>query len=224
MSTPEHGLAPIDATGNAAVGRLRAACPAMVICEHCDTVHRGRVLARGETMRCVRCGALLARYHVLNADGMLALVLTSLIVFLIANVWPVVTLGLGAQQSSATLWGTILMMWEQGTPLVAVVAAATLFFFPLNKMLMLGWVLLFARAGRRAPGFSPIMKTLFYLQPWTMTEVFVLGALVSIVKARAYFDVQPDPGIWAYGVLTLLITVFSGIDLRRLWDATEEGT
>jgi paraquat-inducible protein A len=44
---------------------------------------------------------------------------------------------------------------------------------------------------------------------------------VSIVKARAYFDVQADPGIWAYGALTLLITIFAGIDLRRLWDMTE---
>jgi paraquat-inducible protein A len=114
------------------------------------------------------------------------------------------------------------MMWKQGAPIVSVVAAATLFFFPLNKMLMLGWVLFFAREGRRAPGFAPIMKTLYYLQPWTMSEVFVLGAIVSIVKAHAYFDVQPDPGIWAYGVLMLLITVFSGIDLRSLWDVTED--
>ena len=212
MSTPER-LARTEPASPAAAAPL--------ICEQCDTVHRDRVLARGEEMRCVRCGAVIARYHALNPGGMLALVLTALIVFLIANVWPVVTLGLGTQRSSATLWGTILMMWGQGAQVVSVVAAATLFFFPLNKMLMLGWVLMFARDGRRAPGFAFIMRTLYHLQPWTMTEVFVLGALVSIVKARAYFDVQPDPGIWAYGVLTLLITVFSGIDLRRLWDETE---
>ena len=160
MSTPEHGLASTAATDRDATGRPFASAGPLLICEHCDTVHRGHPLARGETMRCVRCEALLARYHALNADGMLALVLTALIVFLIANVWPVVTLGLGSQQSSATLWGTILMMWEQGAQLVSVVAAATLFFFPLNKMLMLGWVLLFARDGRRAPGFASSMKTL----------------------------------------------------------------
>jgi paraquat-inducible protein A len=221
MSTPEHGLARTDPTDNAAAVRLSASSGPLLICEHCDTVHRGRPLARGEETQCVRCGAVLARWHALDAGAMLALVLTALIVFLIANVWPVVTLGLGAQQSSATLWGTIIMMWRQDAQVVAVVAAATLFFFPLNKMLMLGWVLLFARQGRRAPGFAFIMKSLHYLQPWTMSEVFVLGAMVSIVKARAYFDVQPDPGIWAYGVLTLLITIFSGIDLRTLWDMTE---
>lgn len=213
MSTPEQGIAHEEPAPDMGLAPL--------ICEQCDTVHRNRPLTRGEQIRCVRCGAELARYHALDAGAMLALVLSALIVFVIANVWPVVTLGLGAQRSSATLWGTILMMWGQEAQLVAVVAAATLFFFPLNKMLMLGWVLWFARDGRRAPGFAFIMRTLYYLQPWTMTEVFVLGALVSIVKARAYFEVQPDPGIWAYGVLTLLITVFSGIDLRRLWDDTE---
>ena len=221
MSTPKPGLAHIRAADNAAAARLHASSGRLLVCEHCDTVHRGHVLGHGEEVCCVRCGAVLVRYHTLDAGGMLALVLTALIVFLIANVWPVVTLGLGAQQSSATLWGMILMMWGQGAQVVSVVAAATLFFFPLNKMVMVGVVLVSARAGRRAPGFAAIMRTLYYLQPWTMTEVFVLGALVSIVKARAYFDVQADPGIWAYAVLTLLITIFSGIDLRRLWDMTE---
>lgn len=192
------------------------------VCEHCDTVYRACEPPRGAVTRCARCGAVLERHHALGTGGMLALVLTALIVFVIANVWPIVTLGLSGQLRSATLWGTIITMWRQGSEVVAVLAALTLFFFPLNKMLMLGWVLWFARRGRRAPVFRPIMVTLHYLQPWTMSEVFVLGALVAIVKAGTYFDVIPDAGIYAYGVLTLLITVFSAIDLRRLWDVTPE--
>jgi paraquat-inducible protein A len=39
-----------------------------------------------------------------------------------------------------------------------------------------------------------------------------------MVKAKSYFDVMPDPGIYAYAVLTVLITVFAGVDPRRLWD------
>jgi len=105
---------------------------------------------------------------------------------------------------------------------VAVLAAGTLFFFPLGKMLLLGWVLLYARQGRRAPGFRAAMVALYRLGPWTMSEVFVLGAMVAIVKAHVYFDVIPKPGIFAYAALTLLITIFAGIDIRRLWELTEE--
>lgn len=215
MTTPVPGLYCMPAAPSANL-------PALQICEHCDTVHHRRTLACGEVARCARCHAVLERYHTLNVDGMLALVLTGLIVFTIANVWPIVTLGLGARQSSATLWGTIIAMWQQHSQVVSVIAAATLFFFPLGKMLMLGWVLTHARGGRRAPGFRRAMVTLHYLQPWTMSEVFVLGALVAIVKAHNYFDVVADPGIYAYATLMLLITIFSGIDLRRLWELTTE--
>jgi paraquat-inducible protein A len=55
-----------------------------------------------------------------------------------------------------------------------------------------------------------------------MSEVFVLGVLVSIVKAHLYFDVMPNPGVFAYAALVVLITVFAGIDLRRLWDTVPE--
>ena len=197
---------------------------ALLICEHCDTVYRRRSLARGDVARCVRCEAELERHHALSVNAMLALILTAMIVFVQANMWPIVTLGLSGQQSSTTLWGMILAMWREQAQVVSVLVAATLFFFPLLKKLLLGWLLWFARAGRRAPGFVRLMVILHYLGPWTMSEVFVLGALVAIVKAHTYFDVTPDPGIYAYAALTLLITVFAGVDLRRLWDDVPEET
>ncbi|WP_426689462.1 paraquat-inducible protein A [Rhodanobacter ginsengiterrae] len=190
----------------------------LLICEHCDTVYRRRVLERGEVARCALCAAELERHHMLSVNAMLALILTAGIVFVQANMWPIVTLGLGSQYSSTTLWGMIIAMWREQAQVVSVLVAATLFFFPLLKMSMLGWLLWFARAGRRAPGFRPLMVTLHHLGPWTMSEVFVMGALVAIVKAHTYFEVSADPGIYAYAALTLLITIFAGVDLRQLWD------
>jgi Uncharacterized paraquat-inducible protein A len=196
---------------------------ALLICEHCDTVYRRRPLAHGDVARCACCYAVLERHHGLSLNTLLALVLTAMVVFVQANMWPIVTLGLNGQLSGATLWGTIIVMWQQQAQVVAVLAAGTLFFFPLLKMFLLGWLLWFGRLGRRAPGFVPMMVILHYLQPWTMSEVFVLGALVAIVKAHLYFDVVADPGIYAYAALTLLITIFAGVDLRQLWKLTPEG-
>ena len=190
----------------------------LIICEECDTVYRRRPLARGEVARCVCCGAQLDSHQRFGVNGVLALILTAMIMFLLANVWPVVTLGLNGQHSSATLWGTIIAMWQEQAQVVSVLAAMTLFFFPLAKMLSIGWLLWFARNGKRAPGFKQLLIGLHYFGPWTMSEVFVLGALVAIVKARVYFDVMAEPGIYAYAVLTLLITVFAGIDMRYLWN------
>lgn len=193
----------------------------LLICEHCDTVYRRRALTRGESALCARCGALLERHYGMSTTTLLALVLTAMIAFVQANLWPIVTLGLNGQQSSTTLWGMIIAMWREQAQVVAVLAAATLFFFPLIKMASFGWLFWFARDRRRAPGFVPIMVTMHYLGPWTMSEVFVLGALVAIVKAHTYFEVTPDVGIYAYAVLTLMITAFAGVDVRRLWETTD---
>lgn len=200
----------------------KAMSSTLLICEHCDTVHRRRPLARGEVARCTRCNAVLERHQRIGLDTMLALVVTVMVVFVQANVWPIITLGLNGEQIHATLWGIIIMMWKEHSQVVSVLAAATLFFFPLCKMGILGWLLAFGRQGKRAPGFVPLMVVLHYIAPWTMSEVFVLGVLVSIVKAHMYFDVTPDVGVFAYAALALLITVFSGIDLRQLWDKIPE--
>jgi len=122
---------------------------ALLICEYCDTVYRRRTLTRGEVAHCLRCQAVLERHHGLSVNAMLALVLTAMVVFVQANVWPIVTLGLNGQFSSATLWGTIIQMWQQQAQVVSVLAAATLFFFPLLKMLSLGCFGLPARVGAR---------------------------------------------------------------------------
>jgi paraquat-inducible protein A len=194
----------------------------LLICEQCDTVYRRRPLARGEVARCARCQAVLERHQRIGLDGMLALVATVMVVFVQANVWPIITLGFNGEQIHARLWGIIIMMWREHSQVVAVLAAGTLFFFPLCRMLLLGWLLIYARLGRRAPGFRSLMVVLHYIRPWTMSEVFVLGVLVSIVKAQLYFDVTADAGAFAYAMLAILITVFSGIDIRQFWDKIPE--
>jgi paraquat-inducible protein A len=194
----------------------------LIVCEHCDSVYRRRSLARGEVADCSVCGAVLERHQWLGVEAQFALIVAAFIVFVIANVSPIVTLGLSGMTAATTLWGAVIAMWNDGAQVVAFLSAMTLFFFPLSQILIFGWVLWFARDGRRAPGFAQAMSTLVRVKPWSMIEVFMLGTLVAVVKAHTYFDVVPGPGIWAFGFLTLLVTLFSSHDPRQLWDITRE--
>ncbi len=132
----------------------KAMTSTLMICEQCDTVYRRRPLARGDVARCLRCHAVLERHQRIGLNTMFALVLTVMVVFVQANVWPIITLGFNGKQIHTTLWGIIMMMWQEHSQVVAVLAAGTLFFFPLCKMLLLGWLLAYGRLGRRAPGFG----------------------------------------------------------------------
>ncbi|KGI77774.1 paraquat-inducible protein A [Oleiagrimonas soli] len=189
----------------------------LVICEHCDAVHRKHELARGEVARCVRCQAVLYRRPWLSLDSMFALALAAAITFFIANVWPIVTLELNGHASSATLWQAIVATWNDGVGVVSVLAALMLFFFPMLQVLLFGWVLGFLRAGRLPPGFIPIMRVLHAIRPWSMVEVFMLGTLVAVVKVGDIFEVILQPGIWAFAALTVLLALVASFDVRRIW-------
>lgn len=60
-------------------------------CEECDTVYRRTPLAYGKRAYCLCCGAELYR-HTKPFSTLLALILTALIVFVIANSFPIVKL------------------------------------------------------------------------------------------------------------------------------------
>ena len=203
--------------------RLNATSP-LLICEHCDSVYRRPGLSRGELARCVRCDAVLERREWLELDGLQAMALAGVILFVIANSWPVLSLGLGGQHEATTLWGMAVFMWNDGYPIIASITVFTLLIVPFLRMGGIFWLLAWARRGRRAPGFVGLMVTLARIQPWAMVEVFVLGVLVAIVKSSAYYDVEAGTGIIAYGVLTILATVASSADLRGLWDQNLRGS
>ncbi|MBB3227356.1 paraquat-inducible protein A [Luteibacter sp. Sphag1AF] len=194
----------------------------LIVCEHCDTVYRREPLTRGQVSTCLECGAVLERHQWIGLDGQFALILAAFIVFVIANCTPIVSLGFSGMQSATTLWGAVIAMWNDSSQVVAVLTAMTLFFFPLTQILIFGWVLWFARDGIRAPGFAPAMIALYYVKPWSMIEVFMLGVLVAVVKASSYFEVVPGPGVWAFAVLTILITIFASHDSRELWNVTRD--
>jgi len=201
---------------------MKPQVPELVVCEHCDTVHRRHALERGESARCVRCGAHLYKSPWLGVDSMFALSLAAVMTFFIANAWPIVTLELNGNRSSATLWQAIIAMCHDGAGLIAVLVALMLFFFPLLQVLLFGWVLGFVRACRQPPGFVAIMRLLTAIRPWSMVEVFMIGTLVAVVKVGSIFEVILQPGIWAFAALTALLALVASFDLRRIWLLRQE--
>ncbi|MFT3791823.1 MAG: paraquat-inducible protein A [Rudaea sp.] len=173
--------------------------------------------------RCTRCRAVLYRSSRLDIDHLLALTVAAAIVFAIANTSPVIRIAVGGMHNEADLPQAISALSHGGSLLVGVVAAVTLFVVPLLQIALLGWVLSFARAGRRAPGFASVMRVLHRIRPWSMTEVFLLGVLVAIVKLSGMINVVAGPGAWATAVLTVLITVIAKRDIRTLWSLVADG-
>jgi paraquat-inducible protein A len=196
--------------------------PELVACEECDAVYMRRKLASGDVARCPRCGATLGRGHLLAVDGQLALSAGALLVFMLGNVSDIVTLDLNGVRSPVTLYESIWATWLTGQRIVAALAGATTFAFPLAVILLRLYVLTPLAAGKRARGFVPAMRALRWVTRWSMVEVFMVGTLVAIVKLAGLASVIPGVGIFSYAMLTVLLAANQVAGLHGLWQRASE--
>jgi paraquat-inducible protein A len=194
----------------------------LVICEFCDSVYRRAPLRGRGAACCRRCGAKLYRDARLDLDRTLALVLTALLTFVIANCYPLLSVGVGGKSADGTLWRIILDTSDSNVAPIALVAATSVFFFPLLQICLYGYVAIALRRGRVPAAFIGVMHALRQMRPWTMVEVFMLGMLVAVVKLGDEATSSPEIGMWAFAVLTLLLTLLNSIALEEFWERAEE--
>jgi paraquat-inducible protein A len=188
----------------------------LAICTYCDAVHQRKTLPNSSSARCANCNAVL--YHTNpKIGGMLAVTITAIIAFIIANTSPLITLTSGGYKIEATLWQAIMASYDQDLPAVAVVLAATLVFAPLFELGLLLWVLVPLNLNTRPFGFRTAMRLMHILRPWRMVEVFLLGVIVALVKLVALATAIPGWGVFGIVVMTVSLASLGYFDRGELW-------
>lgn len=191
--------------------------PDLIVCEECDAVHRRPVLKRAEVAHCQRCGAEMERDTGRRQQRLLPLTVASLIMFVIANSFPIVQIELQGLTSQTTLVGAVTVLGQEGMSLVALLVLLTTISFPLLQLLVLLYLLLPSTHGVQRPGVKGLLRLMQIVRPWGMVEVFLLGVLVAVVKLSNMANVIPGVALWAFGVLTVLLTVVVSFNPRYLW-------
>lgn len=184
-------------------------------------IYRRHTLVRGETALCGRCGSVLWRYSGITLSGWLALAVTALVVFIVANAYPVMGMSIQGITREASLLDAVVMTWQQGHYLTAIMTCLAGFVLPLVSLLLLLWVLVPLAYGREPLGFRPVARAIGLLRPWSMVPVFLLGVLVSVVKLASMASISPEPGLFAFGALTILLAFLDRLSPHTLWRLTE---
>jgi paraquat-inducible protein A len=152
-------------------------------------------------------------------DRSLAYTLAALILFLIANAYPVVVLEVQGNRQNASLYDAVHTLWIEGREEVALLVAFTTMLTPGIEMALLIYLLLPLKFNRLLAGTIPVLKFMQTVRPWNMMEVFLLGILVSLVKLEHLAHVETGVALWAFGALIpLLIAASMSFNPDDLWD------
>jgi len=194
----------------------------LIACEMCAAVFHREPLQPGEAACCTRCGNHLWRYSRLPLNAWLALALTALIVFLVANAYPIASMSVQGMVRLASLPDALVVTWQQGDRAVALMCGLAAFALPLLQILLLLWILPPLCRQRVAPGFALALRLLALLRPWSMVPVFLLGVLVAVVKLAGMASVSPGAGLAAFAALTVLLTMLGRLSPDAICRLAEE--
>jgi len=152
---------------------------------------------------------------------MAAITLGALIVFLIAQCCPIVELQVAGTFSRATLLGAVLVLWQEQMPLVAGAVFLFALLLPALELLSLLHVTLALALGHRPRGLNLLLHAAYQARRWGMTEVLMIGILITIVKMTSLATVVLQPGLFAFGALTLMLAIVVSFDPRLLWNLSD---
>ena len=193
----------------------------LISCHDCGVLHRRRPLAPRDKARCVRCRSVLYRGIEPDLTRIVAITLGALIIYFIAQLSPIVRLEMNGNTSTSTLPGAVGIMWGQGMRLVAVCVALFTIVFPAIELGAVLYVALGLRRGRQPPGMHWLLRGVRKAREWGMTEVLMIGILIGLIKMTSMSKVVIQPGLLAFGALTLMMAVEASLDPRLLWNTAD---
>ncbi len=190
------------------------------LCPACDLLQQSPPLPPGGTAHCARCGHALHRNRPNSIDRTLALTITGLTLFVIANTFPFLSFEMQGQMTETTLMTGVHDLAAQGKGEVAAVVFFTSILAPgLQLVLLLAVLAPLKWGGRLPPGFPTLFRWFKSLVPWGMMDVFMIGILVSVVKLTEMASIVPGVSLFAFVVLIFVLAAAqAALDPDAVWE------
>jgi paraquat-inducible protein A len=190
----------------------------VIVCPACDLVHRRSAAPASGLTQCVRCHGPLQRPEGAAIDTAIAWAISALLLLLLSNAYPLVAMHVNGSSRETTLIGAALGLSHQGYESLAVLVFMTTVIAPLLQILTLLYVLIPLRRKRRAPGQNAVFRVFAQMRPWSFMEVFMLGALVALVRLSKFAHIVPGISLASCALLMLCLSELASITTPdQLW-------
>lgn len=173
--------------------------------------------------QCRRCGHVIAAPRADAFARVLALALTSAILMAAAIFFPFIDLQAGGIHNRASILDAIAAFSTGLMAPLAVVVALLIVLLPALRLLAIIYTLLPLMRGARPYAHArSAFRLAERLRPWSMSEIFVVGVAVALVKVGGLATLSLGPAFWALSGF-VVVTVLQDTSMCRhtIWTALE---
>jgi paraquat-inducible protein A len=203
----------------------------LLACRDCGQIHRvGADLPRRRGLLCRRCGAHLWRLPAFGRADPLAFAATAAILFLLANAFPLFEISVAGDRRSSLMASGAAALARYGGDVSAVGVLVAMISLAVPA---LGIGLMAIALGRLnstpRPGATPrqwlaaVWRLVLHLRPWSMLDVYLLGAVVAYTRLGQLGQVAIAAGGYALAALVFVqVLVEQSLGRQRVWNAVED--
>ena len=173
---------------------------------------------------CPRCGAAVHLRKTNSTERTLALSLTACLLYIPANVLPIMITDQLGQPTESTIIGGVVLLIEMGSVAIAMVIFFASVIIPLTKLTMMFYLCWSVRNG--APDTVKQRTVLYriteFIGKWSMIDVFVVAILVALINLTNLLVIRPGAATIAFaGVVLISMLAAESFDPRLMWDHQE---
>ncbi|MEC8419055.1 MAG: paraquat-inducible protein A [Pseudomonadota bacterium] len=149
-----------------------------------------------------------------------ALLLTACILYIPANVLPIMHTELFGQQTPNTIIGGVISLWQTGSYPVAIVILVASVVVPVAKIVILCWL---NYSVQQQKTNSKQLRIKYYriteaIGRWSMIDVFVVAVLVALIQMGSTLSIHPGQAAIAFcAVVFVTMIAAMTFDSRLIW-------
>jgi len=190
----------------------------LIACHECDLLHSIKPVPGGGKALCTRCGAFLYKSIPNSLDRALALNLTAFMLFFMANIFPFISLKASGRIEENLFISGALALYRLGMGEMGVLTLLTSFLFPILTIAGTLYAILPLKFGHQSWKMAPVYRLVQVLMPWNLVAVFMLGAVISIVKLLDLASVIPGISLYSFvGFLVVSTAAHANMDPFLVW-------
>lgn len=151
-----------------------------------------------------------------------ALIASGLVLYIPANVIPVMTMTVAGDVEPLTVLGGVQELYDSGLwPVAGIVFLASIV-VPFLKLLSLSWMLLLHGTSTLRPHRAAAHRVIHQIGTWSMIDIFLLAVLAAVGQLGILASVQAEPGALFFSAV-LLCTLFAAevYQPKLIWETEE---
>ena len=188
-------------------------------CQECDLlIALPDYLQKNQTLICPRCKSEQFTHYPNALEHVIAFSASALIFLVVANLFPFLSFESQGQIRTITIFEASHQMFVQGFVMLAVAVYCFIILLPSLYLASILALLIPIKLKRKPLGAVFLGRSISYLLPWAMAEVFIVGVLVALIKVIDTADFLFGTSFWAYLCFVLLFIAAANITSKhQLW-------